>query len=132
MELIHQAMLSQFMSRKLMSESVANKMLETLAEEGGDAPPLAAVVSTINKELGAMGMQVGSTDNAPGGEKHYAIVDTGTEQSSLSQLATTFSQPELEMFQKIVRHPTGTAALVSLPPALIVAVRFLVRLVCRR
>ena len=106
MDLLHQAMLSQFMARKLMSESVATKVLGTLVEEGGDAPPLATVVSTINKELGAMGMEVASTDNAPGGEKHYAIVDTDSaEQSALSQLATTFSQPELEMFQKIVRHP---------------------------
>ena len=40
------------------------------------------------------------------GEKHYAIVDTDTaEQSALSQLSTTFSQPELEMFQKIVWQP---------------------------
>ena len=41
-----------------------------------------------------------------GGEKHYAVVDTDSaEQSALSQLSTTFSQPELEMFQKIVWQP---------------------------
>ena len=40
-----------------------------------------------------------------GGEKHYAVVDTDSaEQSALSQLSTTFSQPELDV-QKIVWQP---------------------------
>jgi hypothetical protein len=105
MELLHQGMLSQFMARKLTSERVAVKVLGSLVEEDEEAPTLASVVSVINKELEAMGMKVEFTDNAPGGEKHYAIVDTGTDPSPVSQLATTFSQPELEMFQKIVRRP---------------------------
>jgi hypothetical protein len=123
MEAIHRAMLSQFMARKLMSESVATKVLKALVEEGGRAPPLAAVVSTINKELDAVGMQVAFTDNAPGGAKHYAIVDTGSEQSTL---ATTLSQPELEMFLKIVR-----SALSSLCPPAAQPARHTRRVACR-
>lgn len=117
MDLLHQAVLSQLMARKVTSESVAIGMVRALAEEDDDPPPLATVIGTINKVLGAMGMQVESTDNAPGGEKHYAIVDTGADATvdaganapTVSQLATTFSQPELEMFQKIVRRrPTAS------------------------
>ena len=115
MELLHQGMLSQFMLRKVTSESVATKVLGSLVEEDEEVPTLASVVSVINKELQAMGMKVDFTDNAPGGEKHYAIVDTGTDPSPVSQLATTFSQPELEMFQQIVRSSAA-----RLPPVAVV------------
>jgi hypothetical protein len=104
MEPLERAMLSQFMSQKLISEGDATKILKALAEEGGAPPSLASVVSTINKELEAVGLAIEDTNNAPGGAKHYAMVDADPT-SDQSTMPTVLVQPELEMFQKIVRSP---------------------------
>ena len=60
---------------------------------------LATVINQINTALEPVGMKIDSTESAPGGAKHWGIVDTGTEHCLM---ATEYAQPELELFAKIV------------------------------
>ena len=100
----HRAFLSILMSRKTLTEKEARQVLEridaTLAlPEGSVETNLKDVVSALNSNLVPLGMQVSDTTTLKG-VKSFAVVDKGKDEHC--KLATYFTQPELEIYMKIV------------------------------
>ena len=104
----HRGFLAALMSAQIMSQEEAQSMLDKIGiaaaatAQPPEQPPALALgdaVRAINSNLRPLGLKLAEAESLDGALS-YAVVDTGKDESC--KLATHFSGPELEVFQKIV------------------------------
>lgn len=99
---MHRALLNVFMSQKTMSDEQARESLQKIGGEGEE--DFDEVIAAINSNLDQLGMEISHATCGSG--KIWGIANKARD--VYSEQATVYSQPELQMYLKVVEKVIAT------------------------